>query len=50
MIGHSGQAIESWATAYSRSDRFSTEPREALGDDGFTGAAKARHRLAYGES
>ena len=31
-------------------DRFNTELREALGDDGFTGAATAMHRLAYGES
>ena len=31
-------------------DRFNTELREALGDDGFTGAATAMLRLAYWES
>ncbi|MFI6442269.1 MarR family winged helix-turn-helix transcriptional regulator [Streptomyces sp. NPDC050759] len=31
-------------------DRFNAELREALGDDGFTRAATAMHRLAYGES
>jgi hypothetical protein len=31
-------------------DRFNTELREALGDDGFTGAATAMHRLAHWES
>ncbi|MFG2727619.1 MarR family winged helix-turn-helix transcriptional regulator [Streptomyces canus] len=31
-------------------DRFNTELREALGDDGFTGVATAMHRLAYWES
>jgi len=31
-------------------DRFNTELREALGDDGFTGTATAMHRLAHWES
>jgi MarR family transcriptional regulator, organic hydroperoxide resistance regulator len=31
-------------------DRFNTELREVLGDDGFTGAATAMQRLAYWES
>lgn len=30
-------------------DRFNTELRAVLGDDGFTGAAAAMHRLAYWE-
>ncbi|MET7729866.1 MarR family transcriptional regulator [Streptomyces sp. NPDC005402] len=31
-------------------DRFNAELREALGDDGFSGAASALHRLAYWQS
>jgi DNA-binding MarR family transcriptional regulator len=31
-------------------DRFNAELREVLGDDGFTGAATAMHRLAHWES
>lgn len=44
-----GTGADALRAAQPEIDRFNAELREVLGDDGFTGAATAMHRLAYWE-
>ncbi|MGC0335749.1 MarR family winged helix-turn-helix transcriptional regulator [Streptomyces sp. SLBN-8D4] len=44
------ELTDSGTEALREVDRFDADLREVLGEDGFTGAATAMHRLAYWES